>query len=108
MFALSVESVFPSIGQVFQVSRASWREPETFLGGFPVFGVTLAGRFPRPGVQTRPWETPADVRSYTGNPSSKGLTRRRSNGINHQGSHNVWKALPPTGETLPARRACQE
>jgi len=31
MFALSVESVFPAKGQVFQVWQACWREPETFL-----------------------------------------------------------------------------
>jgi len=32
MFALSVESVFPVAGQVFQVRQACRREPETFLG----------------------------------------------------------------------------
>ena len=50
-------------------------------------------------------ESPANVTLNTGKPPSKGLTRRRSNGMNHQGSRNVWKALPPTGETLQARRA---
>ena len=55
-----------------------------------------------------PGRDPADVTQYNGKPSSKGLTRRRSNGMNHQGSHNVWKALPPTVETLQARRLGQE
>ena len=115
---------FPPSGRAGRGSPAQLFEPEgRVLRRPPVVssaGQSAEGRPVKPGrllclLSWRskkegrpPGRDPANVTPNTGKPSRKGLTRRRSNGMNHQGSHNVWKALPPTGETLQARRVCQE
>ena len=67
----------------------------TSIGGY--LATTTPDEYQSIGVLSVSSETFLDV-----------LTGSRSNGINHQGSRNVWKALPPTGETLQARRLGQE
>ena len=101
--------MFEPAGRVCEDPARHCRKEGTPEGGAAAGYVFLPSSLSYNKEEGRPpGRDPADVRSYTGKPFSKGLTRRRSNGMNHQGSRNVWKALPTTGETLQAPRACQE